>query len=219
MPSGKWQNHACGWRTKKWKLSLIPPTSWMHHLALWSQNHLCQWWSGSGVRKSEGLASGQSCQNGWWTPLRLNHFASGRYELKSQGSMVTSISISHARVVDTIWGSCWKALPNCLYVVIVTGDAWGLIPAYIRALGMSMIAQMSGAKQYQHQLRGSNIMIPISVAIFKCSTTKSVHSWIRWFSRTPHIFLFFWRNFGAGRIVRSMSAQWDTFIQKSQQGW
>ena len=108
----------------------------MHHLALWSQNHLCQWWSGSGVRKSEGLASGQSCQNGWWTPLRLNHFASGRYELKSQGSMVTSISISHARVVDTIWGSCWKALPNCLYVVIVTGDAWGLIPAYIRALGV-----------------------------------------------------------------------------------
>ena len=129
--------------------------------------------------------------------------------------MVTSISISHARVVDAIWGLCWKASPNCLYVAIVTGNAWGLIPAYIRALGVSMIAPMSGVKQYLCQLRGSNIMIPISVAIFKGSTTKSMHLWIRRFSRTPWIFLFLWRNFSTGRIARSMNAQWDTFIQES----
>ena len=214
MPSRKWWNPVCGWRIKKWKSSSMPPTYWMHHLASWSQNHLCQWWSGSGVRKSEGLASSQSHQNGQWTPLRLNHFASGRNKLKSQGLTVASISISCARVVDTVQSLCWKALPNCLYVAMVIGDALGLMPAYIRASGVSIMATASGVKQYWHQPRGSNIMIPISVAIFKGSMMKLMHLWMRWFLRTPCILLFLWRNFGTGRMVRSMNAWWDDFIQK-----
>ena len=35
-----------------------------------------------------------------------HRFASGRYELKSQGLTVASISISCARVVDAVRGSC-----------------------------------------------------------------------------------------------------------------
>ena len=123
--------------------------------------------------------------------------------------------ISCARVVDAIQGLCWKALPNCLYVAMVTGDALGLMPAYIRASGVSMMATASGVKQYWHQPRGSNIMILISVAIFKGSMMKSMHSWMRWFLRTLCILLFLWRNFGTGRMVRSMNARWDDFIWKS----
>ena len=132
-----------------------------------------------------------------------------------QGLMVASIFISCARVVDTVWGLCWKALPNCLYVAMVTGDALGLMPAYIRASGVSMMAAASGVKQYQRQPKGSDIMILISVAIFKGSTMKSMHSWVRRFSRTPCILLFLWKNFGTGRMARSMNAQWDDFVRKS----
>ena len=54
-----------------------------------------------------------------------------------------------------------------------------------------------------------------SVAIFKGSTTKLIHLWMRQFSRTPCIFLFLWRNFGTGRMARSINAWWDNFIWKS----
>ena len=37
---------------------------------------------------------------------------------------------------------------------MVTGDALGLMPAYIRALGVSTMAAVSGVKQYWRQPRG-----------------------------------------------------------------
>ena len=109
-----WQYPVWGWRTKNQKSILIPPASWVHHLESWSQNILCQWWSGSGVKKSEGSAKGQSHQNGLCTPFRQNHFTLGRYKAKSQGSAVSLISISWANVVNAVCGSCWRESLNCL---------------------------------------------------------------------------------------------------------
>jgi hypothetical protein len=47
--------------------------AWMHHLASWSQKIMCQWWSGSDVKKVDGLEKGQFCQNGQCMPF--NHWA------------------------------------------------------------------------------------------------------------------------------------------------
>ena len=37
-----------------------------------------------------------------------------------------------------------------MYIAIVTGDAFLLTPAYIKASGVSTIAPTSGVKQYRH---------------------------------------------------------------------
>ena len=54
MPSLKCQKPVWGCKIEYWKLISALPRTRIHHLTLWSQNCLCQWWRGFGMRNTDG---------------------------------------------------------------------------------------------------------------------------------------------------------------------
>ena len=124
IPSLKWQNPICDWRTENQKSISGAVRTLRHHCTSWSQKNLCRWWRGSGVRKFEGLVRAQSLQNGLSTPFKWCVPASLKYALTFLGSTLQWIAASLASVVDAVHGSCWKASPKCLISAMVMGDAF-----------------------------------------------------------------------------------------------
>ena len=86
IPSLNCWNPAPWERRENLKSISSAPKAWMHHLMLWSQKALCQWHSGSGVKKVKGLEPSQSLQNSWLTPFNQYFIASQTYWLRSSRS-------------------------------------------------------------------------------------------------------------------------------------